>query len=369
MEKTIEKKEIDISIITPSYNEEGNIVGVIKRTSTALGAISHEIIVEDDSTDLTPQKVREVMNRYPVQLFHRDINKLGLAPAVLHGFANAKGKYLCVIDSDLQHPPEVIPKLLAKAKETNADIVVASRYIKGGSAEGLGSFLRKAVSLGTKFLAYLIIDPTRKTTDPSAGYFLFKRSIIEGIKLDPIGYKILIEILARANVDKVVDYPYRFESRTENVSKSTFNQGILTLRHFWKLFLEVPKCGRFVKFALVGASGVVVNLGIAAIAKELGGLNEKISIAFGIGISILTNFLLNNYFTWRDLRAKSPKQWAGKVLMYYAGSGIGAAIQIGVSFAAIDFLGTHYLIADIAGILCAMLFNFFFSNFVVWRAK
>jgi len=362
-------KNITLSVVTPSFNEEGNIQGVIERTSKALKGVSHEIIVEDDSTDATPEKVRQLEGKFPVRLFHRDINKLKLAPAVLHGFAHASGEYLCVIDSDLQHPPEKIPEMLAKAKETNADVVVASRYTKGGSAEGLGSFMRKAVSIATKFLAYIVIDPARKTSDPTAGFFLFKKALIKEIKLDPIGYKILIEVLARANPRKVADIPYRFESRTENISKSTFKQGLLVLKHFWKLFWEVPWCGRFVKFGIVGASGVIVNLGITAIARELGNFSEKTSIAFGILISIFTNFMLNNFFTWRDLRAKSPKQWASKVLMYYVGSGIGAAIQMGISIVGLDYLGVHYLIADIFGILVAMVFNFVFSNFVVWRTK
>jgi len=362
-------KNIELSIITPSFNEEGNIQGVIQRTSKALKDTRHEIIVEDDSTDTTPQKVHQLEGKYPIKLFHRDKNKLKLAPAVLHGFANASGKYLCVIDSDLQHPPEKVAEMLAKAEETNADVIVASRYIKGGSAEGLGSFMRKAISIATKILAYVILDPSRKTTDPTSGFFLFRRALIQNIKLDPIGYKILIEILARTDPEKVIDIPYRFESRTENISKSTFNQGVLMLKHFLKLFLEVPRCGRFVKFGLVGASGVIVNLGITAIARELGGFSEKTSIAFGILISIFTNFMLNNFFTWRDLRAKSPKQWASKVMMYYVGSGIGAAIQMGISIVGLDYLHVHYLVADIFGILVAMFFNFFFSNFVVWRAK
>lgn len=363
------KEKVELSIITPSFNEEGNIQGVIKRISRALKGTRFEILVEDDSTDSTPQKVRKLEEKYPVRLFHRDEDKLKLGPAVLHGFAHASGKYLCVIDSDLQHPPEKIPEMLAKAKETGADVVVASRYIKGGSAEGLGGVVRKAVSIATKFLAYLVIDPSRKTSDPTAGFFLFKRELIQDIKLQPIGYKILIEVLSRANPKKVADIPYRFETRTENISKSTFKQGLLVLQHFWKLFWEVPWCGRFIKFAAVGVSGVAVNLGVTAIAKELAGFTDFESWTSGIVIATLTNFLLNNYFTWKDLKATSKKEWAKKVLLYYLMSAVSGGMNLFIDKVVSGQWGLHYLIVHSIGIVVGMLVNFFFSKLVIWKDK
>lgn len=363
------KEKVEISIITPSFNEELNIQKVVERISRALKGTRHEIIVEDDSTDSTPQKVLEISHKFRVEVFHRDKNKLSLAPAVLHGFGHAQGKYICVIDSDLQHPPEKIPELLAKATETGADIVVASRYIKGGSAEGLGTFVRKAVSIATKYLAYLLIDPSRKTTDPSAGFFLFKRELIQGVKLEPIGYKILIEILARTNTKKAFDVPYRFETRTENVSKSTFDQGLLVLKHFWKLFWNVPWCGRFVKFACVGISGVAVNLTITLIAKELAGFTDFGSWATGIIIATFTNFLLNNYFTWKDLKAHSNKEWAKRVLLYYVMSAVSGGANLLIDTLVSGQWGFHYLTVHSIGIVAGMLVNFFFSKIVIWKDR
>lgn len=360
---------VEISVVTPSFNEEGNIKGVVGRTSKALDGVEHEIIVEDDSTDKTPDIVKSIEGDYPVRLFHRDENKLKLAPAVVHGIENSQGEYVCIIDSDLQHPPEKIPELLKRAQETDADVVVGSRYVPGGSAEGLGSPIRKLVSIATKLVAQILIDPTRKTTDPTAGFFLFKRDLVKGVKLDPIGYKILIEVLARTNPNKVEDVPYKFVTRTENISKSTFAQGILVLKHLAKLFFELPYLGRFIKFGLVGASGVIVNLGILTICKELFGLHKDISSGIGIVISIFTNFLLNYFFTWRDLKATSVGEWTKKVALYYIGSGIGAGITFAIFKLGTDSLGINYQISQLVGILVAMITNFIFSNLVVWRQK
>jgi dolichol-phosphate mannosyltransferase len=144
----------------------------------------------------------------------------------------AYGSYVCVLDADLQHPPARIPEMLATARSTGADIVIASRYIPGGSAGGLGGPLRKFYSRGLKLLSQMVF-PRRLAgiSDPLGGYFLLRRSVVQGTNLRPLGYKILLEILVRCQWQRVSEVPYRFELRQHGDSKANIRQGLQFLQH------------------------------------------------------------------------------------------------------------------------------------------
>jgi len=210
----------ELSITIPTYKERDNIKAIIRRVSGILNAlnITHEIIVVDDnSPDGTAKIAKALSNKYPVKVIVRN-GKFGLASAILTGFMNAEGDVLGVIDADMQHPPELMVKLIKKIKD-GYDIAIASRYVKGGGVEDWG-FLRKLVSKG----AIMLAKPLTRVKDPMSGYFFLRRSVINGVQLNPKGYKLLLEILVKGKYRRVAEVPYTFRKRMIGESKLTASE-------------------------------------------------------------------------------------------------------------------------------------------------
>jgi dolichol-phosphate mannosyltransferase len=225
--------EIELSLVIPTYNERENVVPLVDEIVAALHGYVWEAVFVDDSSDGTDAAIAALAAADSrVRLLHRAKNRGGLAGAVVDGFAEARGDYVCVLDADLQHPPGRIPALLAEARRTSADLVIASRYLPGGSAGGLAGPLRQAISSGLKGLSKVAF-PQRLAgiTDPLGGFFLLRRAIVEGVELRPIGYKILLEILVRCHWRVVGEVPYAFQPRLAGASKADLPQGVRFLRH------------------------------------------------------------------------------------------------------------------------------------------
>jgi dolichol-phosphate mannosyltransferase len=231
---------IDISLVIPTYNERENIAALLARIEPAVAGQRWEAVFVDDSTDGTDALIADLARTDPrIRLLHREENRGGLAGAVVDGLAQAHGTYVCVLDADLQHPPDRIPALLAEARRTSADLVIASRYTDGGSAGGLDGPLRQIVSRGLKALSQVLF-PRRLAgiSDPLGGFFLVRRSVVTGFELRPIGYKILLEILVRCRWQIVREVPYVFQPRLYCDSKADLRQGVRFLHHLSKLFLD-----------------------------------------------------------------------------------------------------------------------------------
>jgi dolichol-phosphate mannosyltransferase len=222
-----------LSLIIPTYNERGSIGPLLAELDQALVGLGWEAVFVDDSTDGTDALIASIAEQDArVRLLHRDENRGGLAGAVVDGLAYASGTYLCVLDADLQHPPARIPEMLAAAREARADVVVASRYLPGGSASGLDGPLRQLYSRGLKSLSRVVFPRRLHTiSDPLGGFFLLHRSVLEGAELRPIGYKILLEILVRCSWRTAREVPYRFMPRQYGTSKADFRQGLRFLHH------------------------------------------------------------------------------------------------------------------------------------------
>jgi dolichol-phosphate mannosyltransferase len=226
-------KRPDISLIVPTFNERASIRPLLNEVAGALDGIDWELLFVDDSNDGTDELIAAHAERNPrVRLLHRDANRGGLAGAVVEGLGRARGQYLCVLDADLQHPPERIPEMLATARDSGADVVVASRYVPGGSAGGLDGPLRQLYSRGLKLLSKCAF-PRRLAgiSDPLGGYFLLHRSVVRGAYLRPIGYKILLEILIRCPWQTSREVAYRFQPRQHGTSKADLRQGLRFLKH------------------------------------------------------------------------------------------------------------------------------------------
>lgn len=225
-----------LSIVIPVYNEKKNINELVTRIENSLKNNEYEIIFVDDSTDDTTNAIMDLTKQdNKVKLMHRE-GKNGLSSAVIEGFRLAKGDVISVMDGDLQHPPEILPDMLNKINE-GADIVIPSRFVKGGSDGGLNLF-RKFVSATARYMGKALFKKLRKVSDPTSGIFMLKKSIITGKKLKGIGWKILIEILVMGEYDNLVEIPYEFNTRNSGESKMNIAVQAQYLKHLYSLFLR-----------------------------------------------------------------------------------------------------------------------------------
>ncbi len=218
-----------VSVIVPTYNERENIAELIKRIHNVLKKDYEIVVVDDNSPDGTAEIVTELSKEYPIKLIVRE-NKAGLASAILEGFKNSDGEIIGVIDADLQHPPEMIEKLVEEIKKGN-DIAIASRYVDGGVEKW--PLTRKIISKGAIYLAKPILNGVE---DPMSGFFFLKRSVIEGIEFNPKGFKLLLEILVKGKYNSISEIPYVFSDRMYGDSKMGKNEIMNYLRLLWRLY-------------------------------------------------------------------------------------------------------------------------------------
>jgi len=208
----------EIAVVLPTYNESENIQELIARIEKSLSGIDFEIVVVDDNSPDGTAEIAEKLNKKygNVKVLKRP-GKLGLGSAVLDGVKKTSAKIIAVMDSDLQHPPEVLPEMYKKVQEGN-DIVIASRYVKGSKIEawGLG---RKILSKGAILISHIFLKKTRGIKDPSNGYFMFNKDILANAELNPKGFKILMEILTKCNYNSVAEIPFNYEGRKRGKSK------------------------------------------------------------------------------------------------------------------------------------------------------
>lgn len=363
-----------LTLVVPTRDEADNVEKLARQLDESLSGIDYRLLFVDDSSDETPQIIRGMARRDPrIRLIRREEHERegGLSTAVTVGIeAAGESVYTCVMDADLQHPPEKVREMLEVARTSGADVVVASRYAPGGDYAGLSGPTRRAVSWGSKLLAQVIFKEARKTTDPMTGFFLLKNEAVSGIQFRPKGFKILLEILVCAPELKVVELPFRFRARNAGVSKATVRQGLEYLAHIASLFWYVPSAGRFWKFALVGASGVLVNMITLVFLAEVLHADKVIAWMFGVGVSILSNFLLNNAFTWRDVRHSSRIHFLLRGALAYPVAIIGIGANFAVYYPLIKYVSDafpYYLIFNFFGILAATVVNFVLSSRFVFR--
>lgn len=215
-----------ISIILPTYNERENIKELVPVISNILAKneITGEIIIVDDnSPDGTGIVAEGLKGKYPVEVIHRD-GKKGLASAVLEGFSKAKGEIVGVMDSDFSHEPDVIPAMISPLISGNADFTIGSRYIKGGKIKKW-PLTRRITSKVAILLAY----PFARVKDLTSGFFFIRRRVIDGVKLNPLGFKICLEIIFKGKYDRIKEIPYTFTNRKEGKSKFSLKEILLYL--------------------------------------------------------------------------------------------------------------------------------------------
>jgi dolichol-phosphate mannosyltransferase len=248
-----------ISIIVPTYKEAKNIPVLAEKINSALKKhkLGYEIIIVDDnSRDGIENAVIRLKKKYPVTLKVR-VDERGLSSAVIEGFRIAKGDVFVVMDADLSHPPEKIPELIGKILNDGAEFVVGSRFVEGGSALHF-DWYRKLNAWISKMLA----RPFTSVKDPMAGFFAFPKSILTNLEeLNPLGFKIGLEVIVKCKPRKVVEIPIQFQERLYGESKLSFKEQVLYLFHLRRLFMyKYRHLAEFIQFALIGGIGMMVDL-------------------------------------------------------------------------------------------------------------
>lgn len=356
-----------ISIIVPTYKERENIPLVIERVARL--RTEHDLDVEllfmdDMSRDGSLEYVQGCGQDW-VRLIERTENR-GLSPAVIDGFRAAKNPVIVCMDCDLSHPPEVIPQMIL-ALSSGAQFVIGSRYVPGGSTDDDWGFFRWLNSR----VATLLARPLTKAQDPMSGFFALRKADFDKAQdLNPIGYKIALELIVKCGFENVAEVPIHFSDRIHGESKLSFKEQLRYIQHLRRLYLHrFSNAMYLLQFLVVGASGVIVNM-LVLTALLLLGLPPKGAIAGGIAVSVVTNFLLNRRFTFSYARGGNIlKQFMG----FVGASVIGMVVNYGVSLYLLERVlepgrGAVYL-ASLAGILAGMLFNFLGNRYVVFRKR
>ncbi len=305
---------LTFSLVIPTYNESKNVGKLVSHLSALLDNLLPDqyelILVDDDSPDRTWDVAQQLTSHYHQLRVMRRQDERGLSSAVIRGWQVAQGEILGVIDADLQHPPDTL-KQMVKQVQTGADLAVASRHVEGGGVSDW-SPLRRFLSRGAQMLGLLILPSVvGRVTDPMSGYFMVRRSAIAGPTLNPLGYKILLEVIGRGQVGDIAEVGYVFQERKAGESKVTWKQYIEYLGHLVRLrsqgriarIRQKFPIGRFLRFGVVGLSGVFVDMAVLYL------LSDPSTLAWGLTrskimageVAILNNFLWNDAWTFADI--------------------------------------------------------------------
>jgi len=309
---------VDLTVVIPTRNEAPNVPEMLRRLDGALRDLDAEVLFVDDSDDDTPAVISaaaQVAPR-PVRLLHRapENRAGGLGGAVIAGMRTAAAPWVVVLDGDLQHPPELVPALVATGRAMRADLVYGTRYSGRGTAHGLDGALRSLVSRLCTFLAKIVFPRRlRGISDPMSGFFAVRVDAVALPALRPAGYKILVEIIARSALSTVTAVPYAFRPRFAGRSKASLREGLLFLRHLLVLRSTVGRLGQLARFLTVGLSGVVVNtIVLSLLTATAVGLPYLVASVIATHVAILWNFLLLERFVFRGGRpflSTFPRFW------------------------------------------------------------
>jgi dolichol-phosphate mannosyltransferase len=353
------------TVVVPTFNERGNVEELDDRLQALLCGTSHEILFVDDSTDDTADVVRRVAARCPeVRLVQRVGAERtgGLSGAVTRGIAEARGRWVVVMDGDLQHPPELVPDLIALGDEEGADLVVASRYVGQGDASGLSSSWRRTVSSASTLLARTLFPRRvgRLCTDPMTGFFCVSREAVDLSRLRPRGFKILFEILASHRL-RVLEVPFVFGTRHSGASKASWRQGAEFVHQLLSL-----RAGRVLRFAAVGATGVVVNLGVMGLLLREGMHYVPASLV-STELAIISNFLLQERFVFRS--GDHEASWRRRAAMSLALNNVDNFLRVPLLLLLVGQGGLSALLAQAVAVAVGFALRFTVLSGVVYRAR
>lgn len=356
---------MQLAVVVPTFNERENVGLLADKLCDALAGIEFEVIyVDDDSPDGTWKAVRELSLRDPRFRAIRRVGRRGLSSACIEGMLSTSAPYIAVIDADLQHDETLLPAMLQAAR--GLDLVVASRYVEGGS---LGEFSdqRKLISrvggvLGGPLLRMAAL------TDPMSGFFLVDAGYLAEVapRLSGLGFKILLDLVASSRRPvQFMELPYRFRTRLHGESKLDILTGI----EYLQLLLDktvgdfIPP--KYVMFSLVGSAGAMLYLALFWVLLDRVNLPFREVQAIATLVTMVANFFLNNTVTYREQRLKGARIWAG-LLTFCAACSIGAVITVRVAGLAAES-GAPWYLGGLCGLAISSVWNYGVTRLITWR--
>jgi len=359
-----------VSIIVPTFREVENLALLIARIAsamTATGETAYEVVVVDDnSQDGTEEAVAAAAAEgHPVRLITRTQER-GLSSAVVRGFTEARGDILVCMDADLSHPPEALPRLISALRPNpSVDFVIGSRYVPGAGTDqswGLFRWLNSKV-------ATLLARPFTSAKDPMAGFFALPRSVFaRADHLNPIGYKIGLELIVKCGCRDVREIPIYFADRQFGESKLSLKEQFRYIRHLKRLAdYKYGGFSRLAQFCLVGSTGTAVDLIVLYLLLRAA-IPFKIARAVAILVAMTWNFALNRRMTFSYSRSGGLiAQYCRFVAACSVGGLVSWSVAVGLVHAVQSFRD-HVFLASLAGIVVGTLFNFLVSRHWVFRA-
>jgi dolichol-phosphate mannosyltransferase len=365
--------EIQLSLILPTYQEQQNIAQVVELLASKLDGMlpgAYElIVVDDDSPDRTWEVAAKLTQQYPQLRVIRRTTERGLATAVVRGWQAAQGQVLGVIDADLQHPPEVLGQLWQALQNQNADVAVASRNVEGGGVSEW-SLLRRCLSRGAQVLGLVVLpEVIGRISDPMSGYFLVRRQAIADRLLRPLGYKILIEVVGRGQVNKIAEVGYEFQERHSGESKVTAQQYVEYIQHL--LRLRLARSSRFLRFIAVGLSGLAIDMLILYLLSDVHTLHWPMTRSAIVAgeVAIINNFCWNDRWTFKDLAGQQTgkRQRFRRFLKFNLVCLMGIVLKVLILNVLYNFLFHNQYISNFLAIVCVTLWNFWINLKLSWR--
>jgi dolichol-phosphate mannosyltransferase len=365
---------LDLSLILPTYNESAHIEAIVEQLIAVLDAIPalryEIIIVDDDSPDRTWEKALQLSHKFPQVRTIRRQDQRDLSTAVLRGWQIARGEVFAVMDTDLQHPPEKIPELW-RAMRRGADLAVASRNIEGGGVSDW-TFPRRVVSRCAQLLGLVVLpEVTGKVSDPMSGYFMVRRSALEGREVHPLGYKILMEVLARGAVDKISEVPYVYRETPHRPSKHSPAVFAQYLRHLSRLRIHLLKTSPFVRFCIVGASGTLIDTTMLFLLSDPRTLNWSLtgSKIIAAEVALTNNFIWNDLWTFGKIssRQNTLRQRARRFLKFNLLCSVGIILNIIILNIGFKVFHMNRYIANLSAIFVVTFWNYNTNRKLSWR--
>ena len=361
-----------VVVIVPTYNERENIERLVSALEQQFARMSHDmhiLVVDDSSPDGTAESVRRLQSARP-HLHLLSGEKRGLGSAYIRGMHHALNELAAdtvfEMDADFSHRPEDLPRLMTNI-DHGADFVIGSRYVPGGTIPREWGAHRRAMSLGGNIVARYLAG-TYRVRDCTAGFRAIRASLLRRIDLDHLrvqGYAFQVALLhaAVSQGARVVEVPVDFIDRQHGESKLGLRDVLeFAVNAAW---IRFQSSRTFLKFATVGATGVVVNLGVFTLLLA-SGINKFLASPIAIEVSIVSNFLLNNYWTFGERKTRGRKRIKG--LKFNAVSLVALGISYG-TFVLLSALFPHTSpqVHQLVGIVPATAVNYFLNSYWTFR--